>query len=340
MGSAVVTESYVRLTPAEAGHEGAIWSTNKMPFKEWEMELQFKVSGARYLGGDGFALWFTEQSEQFGTTFGNTENFVGVGVILDTYDNDGKRDNPSISAITSSGTTKFDHDSDGRDQRLPGAMCKINFRNSRNPVSLKLTYQDGALKVWYDLRSKGSYTECFSAQVAFPDNYFVGISAHTGQVADNHDIFSVNTVSRDPLEPAPLPTTDPVEETHAAHESQEQAHEWRKDDDRHLQRFADAVQRWNEMTPEARQKAREIRDQRDKERERGAIADAPSSDTDGAPDAEASGEVEGDAAGAAAAAADVGVQQESEESIRFREEGIRFREEVSATLSLLQAVEP
>jgi|LauGreDrversion2_3_1035106.scaffolds.fasta_scaffold1336984_1 hypothetical protein len=28
----------------QAGHEGAIWSTNKMPFKEWEMELQFKVA--------------------------------------------------------------------------------------------------------------------------------------------------------------------------------------------------------------------------------------------------------------------------------------------------------
>jgi hypothetical protein len=44
MGSAVVTQSYIRLTPAEAGHEGALWSKNKMPFKEWEMELQFKVS--------------------------------------------------------------------------------------------------------------------------------------------------------------------------------------------------------------------------------------------------------------------------------------------------------
>ena len=189
MGSAVVTEQYVRLTPAEAGHEGAIWSQSNMPFKQWEMELKFKVTGARYLGGDGFALWFTEKSQQFGSTFGNQEDFVGLGVILDTYDNDGKRDNPSISAVTSKGVTKFDHDSDGRDQRVPGAMCKINYRNPRAPVSLKVRYQDNVLFVSYDLRSKGTYTDCFRAPVDLPEAYFVGITAHTGQVADNHDIY-------------------------------------------------------------------------------------------------------------------------------------------------------
>ena len=208
MGSAVVTEQYVRLTPAEAGHEGAIWSQSNMPFKQWEMELKFKVTGARYLGGDGFALWFTEKSQQFGSTFGNQEDFVGLGVILDTYDNDGKRDNPSISAVTSKGVTKFDHDSDGRDQRVPGAMCKINYRNPRAPVSLKVRYQDNVLFVSYDLRSKGTYTDCFRAPLDLPEAYFVGITAHTGQVADNHDIYRCPPASQVRMRRVPSTSLD------------------------------------------------------------------------------------------------------------------------------------
>jgi len=313
LGSAVVTENYVRLTPAEAGHEGAVWSKNKMPFKEWEMELQFKVSGARYLGGDGFALWFTEKAEEFGTTFGNSENYVGLGVILDTYDNDGKRDNPSISAISSKGNSKFDHDSDGREQRLPGALCKINYRNPRSPVTLKVRYQDKVLFVSYDLRSKGSFTDCFRVQVDLPESYFVGLTAHTGQVADNHDVFSLATISLDPHSPEPLPDQDPVQEGHAAHESDQNAHEWRKDDDRHLQRFADAVQRWSEMTEDAKERARLVRDAAEQRRaEEGSTPDTDGEEIDH----------EGDA---------------GERDREHDEDAERFREEVSSTLNLIQA---
>eukprot|EP00802_Teleaulax_amphioxeia_P012677 Tamp_12721.p1 GENE.Tamp_12721~~Tamp_12721.p1 ORF type:complete len:579 (+),score=117.45 Tamp_12721:82-1737(+) len=316
MGSAVVTESFIRLTPAEAGHEGAVWSKHKMPFKEWEMEITFKVTGARYLGGDGFALWFTEKSEQFGATFGNAEDFVGLGVILDTYDNDGKRDNPAISAVVSKGDTKFDHDSDGREQRIPGAMCKINYRNPRNTVSMRVRYQAGVLFVGYDLRSRGSYTDCFRAQVELPASYYVGLTAHTGQVADNHDVFSVSTVSLDPQLPEPLPTQDPVQEEHQAHESVDQAHEWRKDDDRHLQRFADAVQRWSEMTEEARQRAREVRDEAERIANRGGNADADRDDDD-----------DEDSSVRAPSAADAEREEETQ----------RFRDEVSQTLNLIQS---
>ena len=104
MGSAVVTDHYVRLTPTEGGNEGSIWSNSLMPFKEWKMFLEFKIAGQRYLGGDGMVLWFTEGSNTFGNTFGNQEDFKGLGVVFDTYDNDGKRDNPSISAILSDGS--------------------------------------------------------------------------------------------------------------------------------------------------------------------------------------------------------------------------------------------
>eukprot|EP00960_Hanusia_phi_P052888 761721-Hanusia_phi.AAC.2 len=267
MGSSVVTETFIRLTPSEAGHEGALWSQRKMPYREWELELTFKVVGARYLGGDGFALWFTKQSEGFGGTFGNREDFHGVGVVLDTYDNDGKRDNPSIMAFSSKGELRFDHDSDGREQKLPGAQCKLGFRNSRSPVMLRIRYQDKTLTVDHDIRGKASYTQCFKVNVEMPDEYFVGLSAHTGQVADNHDIYSLELTSLDPAlphdeqqdRPPAAESSKQNKSEHLPHESAQEQHEWRRDDDRHLQRFADALQRWVDMPAARKDEVRKLR---------------------------------------------------------------------------------
>ena len=194
-GSTVVTENYLRLTPAEAGHEGSIWSKRTMPYLEWEIEIQFKVTGARYLGGDGFVLWLTEEREKFGATFGNQEDFKGVGIVFDTYDNDGRRDNPSIMAVSSDGSLRFDHDTDGGSSRLVNAMCKVNFRNPRTPVQVRIRYQKGGLTVAFDTRGQKSYQDCFHVStegIHLPASYYVGMTAHTGQVADNHDIYSLS----------------------------------------------------------------------------------------------------------------------------------------------------
>ena len=55
------------------------------------------------------------------------EDFKGVGIVFDTYDNDGKRDNPAIMAVSSDGDLRFDHDSDGGSSRLANAMCKVSL---------------------------------------------------------------------------------------------------------------------------------------------------------------------------------------------------------------------
>eukprot|EP00286_Rhodomonas_abbreviata_P028122 CAMPEP_0181312580 /NCGR_PEP_ID=MMETSP1101-20121128/13774_1 /TAXON_ID=46948 /ORGANISM="Rhodomonas abbreviata, Strain Caron Lab Isolate" /LENGTH=374 /DNA_ID=CAMNT_0023419443 /DNA_START=184 /DNA_END=1305 /DNA_ORIENTATION=+ len=312
MGSTIVTEQYVRLTPSEAGHEGSIWSRERVPYTDWEVELSFKVTGARYLGGDGFGLWFTEKSEQFGGTFGNQEDFAGLGIIFDTYDNDGKRDNPSISAIYSDGSIRFNHDDDGRKQLIPGATCKINYRNPRTPISVKVKYQDSTLVVSYDMRSKGVWTECFRVESqAMPASYFIGLTAHTGQVADNHDIFKLITTSLDAEDP-PSPDSDVVsaqEGEHRVAEAEAAQKEWRKDDDRHLQRFADAISRFVELLPENQERAFEARRQRAREREEEANMDA-----------------------------DAEPIIEEYEGRRGGEEGVEqhFKDEVASTLNLIQ----
>ena len=36
------------------------------------------------------------------------------------------------------GKLRFNHDNDGSDDRLPGATCKINYRNPRAPISVRV----------------------------------------------------------------------------------------------------------------------------------------------------------------------------------------------------------
>eukprot|EP00283_Hemiselmis_rufescens_P011473 CAMPEP_0173437404 /NCGR_PEP_ID=MMETSP1357-20121228/18006_1 /TAXON_ID=77926 /ORGANISM="Hemiselmis rufescens, Strain PCC563" /LENGTH=431 /DNA_ID=CAMNT_0014402583 /DNA_START=186 /DNA_END=1478 /DNA_ORIENTATION=- len=276
-GSTVATESYLRLTPAEAGHEGSIWSKSAMPYNEWEIEIQFKVTGARYLGGDGFVLWLTEEREKFGATFGNQEDFKGIGIVFDTYDNDGRRDNPSIMAVSSDGSLRFDHDTDGGSSRLVNAMCKVNFRNPRTPVQVRVRYQSGGLTVAFDTRGQKSYQDCFSVNaegIHMPSKYYVGMTAHTGQVADNHDIYSLSVTDLTPEDqrppPAapteassPTPKSDAGDDTTHTPQSgaegpgadeEEEEHRWKSDDDRHLVRYQEAVTKWSAASHKERQR--------------------------------------------------------------------------------------
>jgi hypothetical protein len=108
-----MNDEYVHLTSTSPSSTGSFWNSEPNLADDWEVEIGFKVSGARYLGGDGFAFWYTEKRNTMGTTFGNDQTFVGLGVLFDSYDNDNRRDNPTISAFRSDGTLVFDHEADG-----------------------------------------------------------------------------------------------------------------------------------------------------------------------------------------------------------------------------------
>jgi hypothetical protein len=112
-GTTVPNDEYIHLTSTAASSTGSFWNSEPNLADDWEVEIGFKVSGARYLGGDGFAFWYTAKRNTMGTTFGNDAAFVGLGVLFDSYDNDNRRDNPTISAFRSDGSLVFDHEADG-----------------------------------------------------------------------------------------------------------------------------------------------------------------------------------------------------------------------------------
>jgi hypothetical protein len=138
-GTTTLNDEYIHLTSTTASSTGSIWNSEPNLADDWEVEVGFKVSGARYLGGDGFAFWYTAKRDTMGTTFGNDQTFVGLGILFDSYDNDNRRDNPTISAFRSDGSLVFDHEADGARGFILRTETNCNiFSQVRAPASKAL----------------------------------------------------------------------------------------------------------------------------------------------------------------------------------------------------------
>ena len=198
---AFVNTSFVRLTPAKQSRTGYLWNTQPVSMSDWQATVEFTVSGLRNLGGDGFAFWFTEKSEMLGAVYGSTDYWTGLGVFFDTFNNDNIGSNPLISAIYNDGTQRYDYASDGSTQALD--TCSFDFRNTAQPAGVRVRYENKKLTVEMavsrDSAGEHNWKPCIkvdSLELGV-DKYF-GLTAHTGDVADNHDIHSFTLVDLTP----------------------------------------------------------------------------------------------------------------------------------------------
>ena len=59
-----------------------------------------------------------------GNIFGIREDFNGLGIIFDTYDNDGQRDNPTVYVLYNNGSSnvKWDYSNDFRNNHLESVI--------------------------------------------------------------------------------------------------------------------------------------------------------------------------------------------------------------------------
>lgn len=155
---------------------------------DWEVELSFQIAGTQTLGGDGLAFWYAKDAGQEGPVFGSRDRWLGLGVFVDTYDNDGGHDNPRISVVANDGTRSYNPTTDGRDIELGG--CVAPLRRTPEPVGLLVRYDGAAqrLRVEYST-APGRWTECVAATVALPRGYRFGVSAATGALSDTHDVY-------------------------------------------------------------------------------------------------------------------------------------------------------
>ncbi|CAB3401088.1 unnamed protein product [Caenorhabditis bovis] len=203
-GSTFVTSQHIRLTADEQSKAGAIWNTQPMYSRDWELQVSFKVSGSTGdMFGDGMAIWYVSEPNQMGPVFGGKDYFKGLGVFLDTYSNHNgphKHGHPFISAMVSDGSLHYDHDKDGTHTQLGGedTGCTAKFRNKDHETQLLIRYVGDTLSIFTDIDNKGVWEKCMSVNnVQLPTGYYFGMSAATGDLSDAHDIIAVKAFEQE-----------------------------------------------------------------------------------------------------------------------------------------------
>lgn len=172
------------------------WLFSRVPLTatNWEIEVEFKIHGNNQLYGDGFAMWLTKERAEPGPVFGFMDKFEGLGIFFDTYKNN--RPGvvfPFVMAMVGDGKTSYDKDNDGKDNEFMGCSAR-GIRHATVPTKARLTYfQDKSLKLELHYKAEGEWTTCFETTEPpkVPQVSYLGFSAETGELSDNHDIISI-----------------------------------------------------------------------------------------------------------------------------------------------------
>ncbi|XP_062410607.1 protein ERGIC-53 [Sardina pilchardus] len=191
-GNAIPSSDQIRITPSLRSQKGSVWTKNTVNFQHWEAEVTFRVSGRGRMGADGLAMWFTTGQGLTGPVYGAADQWNGVGIFFDSFDNDGKKNNPAIVIVGNNGNLVYDHQNDGTTQAL--GTCLRDFRNKPYPVRARITYYKKTLTVMINngfTPDKEDYEFCARVEnMVIPAEGYFGISAATGGLADDHDVLS------------------------------------------------------------------------------------------------------------------------------------------------------
>lgn len=74
------------------------------------------------------------------------------------------------------------------------AGCEATIRARAVDTSVAIRYQNDRLTVSTDVNGENTWAECFAIDnIQLPTHYYLGFSAATGDLTDNHDIITVHT---------------------------------------------------------------------------------------------------------------------------------------------------
>uniref|UniRef100_UPI00358F599C protein ERGIC-53 isoform X2 n=1 Tax=Myxine glutinosa TaxID=7769 RepID=UPI00358F599C len=207
-GNAAVGKNMIRLASALQDQRGSIWATDPLPFPNWQAEASLRITGRGRVGADGLAFWFTERPGVQGSVYGVEDRWNGLGIFLDSFDNDGKDKNPIVLIVGNDGSMEYDHENDGMNQTL--GSCYRDFRNRPYPINVNVVYYKSTLEV---MVSMGISPQPDDIQLCarienmnLPKEGYFGFSAATGDVADDHDVLSfiVHSLYEPGQQPPPL----------------------------------------------------------------------------------------------------------------------------------------
>jgi mannose-binding lectin 2 len=141
-------------------------------------------------------MWLTKQRASPGPVFGHTDKFEGLGIFFDTYKNNRPGTVfPYVMAVVGDGQKSYDKSNDGKDSELMGCSAR-GIRSDSIATKARLTYfQDKSLKLELQYKAVDQWELCFETfePPTIPSVSYLGFSAETGELSDNHDIISVET---------------------------------------------------------------------------------------------------------------------------------------------------
>lgn len=280
-GSTVVTDDYVRLTPDALEEAGSIW--NRHPLTMPEFDIIMGVSILKKNGGDGLALWVIQEGPdtirpERGKIHGHSSAFAGFAIILDTFDNNGRRDNPTVGLLFNNGDPKkkFDPSTDYINDYI--ASCVFDFRspNKKFFSTVRVHVTHGSVSVFLSKMQGHEELHCFTVDDLFLDvkknMYHIGITAATGGLSQEHDVVFLHTLplqnvkydhdvhiaKEEPENSEPQETTSEIKESRSEDEpetkspstDQDAAQERLKELEREVERLKKLASKEEEKTAE------------------------------------------------------------------------------------------
>jgi hypothetical protein len=179
---------------------GAAWARAPNAAAEWVLTAKFRIDGAAGAGGNGLGLWYTAQPGRgTGPVMGAPDRWTGLGVLIDTYDDDHDGSNPAIMGIMNDGRESYNAARDGEGQYFAG--CLRPLRNQEHPVAARLSYRrgdggHGVLKMELGDAPVGGgepqWATCFEHEgVHLPPGYYFGVSGSTNDHPDAIAVYDV-----------------------------------------------------------------------------------------------------------------------------------------------------
>eukprot|EP01035_Chromulina_nebulosa_P019165 gene19165-25009_t len=168
--------------------------------------FKFRISGqGKNFFGDGMAVWIVQNAYYTeGSLHGFIEKYVGIGVIFDTFKNtENLAIHRDVTILINDGEKTYET----MTQEVQGCNINVRYHNERADFSVtdmskaRITVDDNhRLQVLVDAKNTGEWTTCVDItdlplQKDWLKKAYVGITATTGQLADNHDVISLTSYS-------------------------------------------------------------------------------------------------------------------------------------------------
>ncbi len=137
---------------------------------------------------------------------GGQENFTGVAIIFDTFKNtESLSSHRDISVLVNDGKKNYEL----MKQSIQGCNTNplVRYHSERADFQVtdasraNIVFKGHTLTIRIDAKNSGEWVDCVSFNLpselptGFLANSYMGITASTGQLADNHDVISVQTDS-------------------------------------------------------------------------------------------------------------------------------------------------